>query len=104
MTTEMNENMIELRQVRNEHAPKPWVELEADVLEFRRPTPAIPVAPAAATTEPLCPHCWTLNAIAAAMTGSVAIGVDSKEILDRVYTVLDELGCLPPPPAAGRRS
>jgi hypothetical protein len=96
----MDENVVELRKVRDDDdGPKPQV--EADVIEFRRAAPVAPATPAM-EGEPLCPHCWTLNAIGAAVTSAVAAEVDPGEILDRVFTVLDELGCLPPPPVAGR--
>jgi hypothetical protein len=100
----MDENVVEFRKVRDDDdGPKPTVEVEADVIEFRKAAPATPVAPVAPTEgEPLCVQCWTLNTIEAAVTSAVAAEVDPGEILDRVFTVLDELGCLPPPPVAGR--
>ena len=75
-------NVIEFRKVRNDDGPKPKLELEADVIDFRKATPATPVAPVAPTEDepPLCLHCTVLNAIEAVVTSAVAAEVRPGEI------------------------
>ena len=85
---------------------KPTLTVVPSATATPEPTAAtVPTAATAPTATPvptdaknLCPHCCLINLIANAVRSAIAIDVDPDEILDTVFSELDELGALPPIP------